>query len=257
MAITQTQAIAKVRLRLQDRSTRRDGTAITTPRYSDADISSALDDAISDRQGLIQSLDGSWYLSTFDFIGVTNAIAASSSTTLPVVANEQYALPSNFKELVRLARRDLLNFPTVRLVPLEHQDPIYYRTTGSLFSGFYGDYPSALTSSAETCALVTYNAAGSPTNRIRIRPAPASTAYTYRVFFQRVPTEPAVAGDTLDIPFHWEEVIALDAAVELAASTNAGILQTLVAVRDRALAARTDDPGSRFAGRRVMPDVRM
>lgn len=259
MAITRTAAYAKIRLRLGDRATRRDGTSITTPRYANADLATAIDDAIRDRQPLLQSLDRTFYLSTFDFIGQTNAITAdTSSTTLPVVANEQYAVPSNFKEFVRLARRDLTNLPTVRIVPYEHQDAIYYGTTGGgIFSGFYSDYPSSLSSSQETVALVTYNATGTATNRLRIRPAPASTSYTYRLFFIRVPTAPDADADTLDIPAGWQEVVCLDAAIELAASTNSGVLSTLVGLRDQALAARMDDPGQRYAGRRIIGDVRI
>lgn len=251
MSISQTAGIAKVRLRLADRSTRRDGTAITTPRFSDTDISTALNDAIRDRQPLIQTHDPTFYKSTLDFIGVTDKIATdTSSTTLPVAASEQYAAPTNMKEYIRLARRDITGFPTVRLVPLESQDAIY-SGYGTLFSPTAED-----TCTNETVALVTYNTTGTATNRLRIKPAPAAATYLYRLFFVRIPTEPDTASDTLDIPSTFLEVVALDAAVNLAASVNLGTLGTLMALRDRALAARLDDPPGRNAGRRVIQNAR-
>ena len=105
MAIARSAFVTKVRVRLADRTTRRDGTAITTTRYPNADIQTAIDDALRDRQSDIETIDPTFYLSVFDFIGRTNAIAASSSVTLPVVAYEQYAAPTGFKKLVRLDRK--------------------------------------------------------------------------------------------------------------------------------------------------------
>lgn len=251
MAVTQTAGIAKVRLRLQDRTTRRDGTAISTPRFSDTDISTALNDAIRERQPLIQTLDASFYLTVLDFVGVTDAIAASSSTTLPIVAGQQYDLPSGFKELVRLARRDITNFPTVRLVPYSAQDTIY-SNGGNLFASTAEDVVTS-----ETVSFVTSSVTTSTKNRIRIVPAPASSSYTYRLFYIRLPVAPAVSSDTLDFPSPFLEIITLDAAIELAASVGDPMAQTLVVQRDAAIAARMDDPGSRNAGRRLIQDVRL
>lgn len=254
MSVTQTAAIAKCRLRLQDRSTRRDGTAITTPRFSDTDIGTALNDAIRDRQPLIIERDRTFYMSVFDFIGQTNAVAAdASNTTLPVVANQQYAVPSTFKDIVRLARRDLVNQPTVRLVPYEMQDAIYY-------GGAYGGsslFAETTPCTEETVSLVSYNHEGAATNRLRILPAPASTSYLYRLFYLRKPTEPDAAGDTLDIPATFLELVTLDAAVELAGSVNHAALPTLLGLREIALKARMDDETGRYAGPRVIRDVRL
>jgi hypothetical protein len=256
LAITQTTAIAKVRLRLQDRSTRRDGTAITTPRYSDTDIGQAITDAIRSRQPLIEGYDKSWYTSVFDFIGVTNAIASSSSTTLPIASNEQYAAPSNAKQALRLARRDLAGYPSVRKVEYADQDQIYYGGAG-YFAGFYADHGENLAPDNATWSWVTENAGGTLTNRIRILPAPAATSYLYRFWFIRIPTEPSSGSHTLDCPPDFIELVALDAAIELAGSTGDAILPTLVALRNMELEARESDYKSRFAGRRVMGDVRL
>lgn len=256
MSLTQTQGIAKVRLRLQDRSSRRDGTTITTPRFSDTDIGTALTDAIRDRQPFIESLDKSWYTSVLDFVGVTDAVSSSSSTTLPVVANEQYAAPTNIRQALRLARRDLTGYPTVRKVPYEQQDQIYYGGAG-FFSGFYSTYPENLSPSSETWSFVTYNASGTETSRIRILPAPASTSYTYRFWFIRVPTEPSSGSHTLDIPPGFEELIALDAAIELAGSVNMETVPTLIGLRDLAIKARMDDYSGRYAGPHCLGEVRL
>jgi hypothetical protein len=256
VSITQTTCIGKVRLRLQDRSTRRDGTAITTPRYSDTDIGQAITDAIRSRQPLIEGYDKSWYMSVLDFVGRTDAIASSSSTTLPITQYEQYSAPSNVKQAVRLARKDLTGYPTVTKVEYEQQDQIYSGGVG-FFAGFASDYPENLSPSNETWSWVTYNAGGTLSNRIRILPAPASTSYTYRFWFVRIPTEPSSGSHVLDLPPDFIELIALDAAIELAGSTGEAILPTLVALRDMELQARDTDYKSRFAGRRVMPDVRL
>jgi len=250
MSIARSAMVTKVRARLFDKTTRRDGTAISTPFYSNAEIQTAVNNAIRERQPLIAQLDETWYRSTFDFVGQTDAIAASSSTTLPVVANEQYSFPSNFKQFTRLARRDLPNYPTVRVLPAEQQDQ-YIQSAIGLFSGL-----STESFTHETCAMVTYNSGGTLTNRLRIRPAPPATSYTYRLFFTRTPTEPTDDAHTLDIPPDWIEVVALDAAVELAAAVNAKILPTLTRQRDISLQARYDDHHHRFSGRRFMPPAR-
>jgi hypothetical protein len=246
----------KIRIRIGDETTRRDGTAITSPRYSATKLQAVINNSIRSRQPLVQGYDKSWYMSVLDFVGVTDAIASSSSTTLPIVANEQYAAPSNVKQVVRLARRDLTGFPTVRKVDYHAQDQIYYGGTG-FWSGLYASYPENLSPSNETWSWVTSNAGGTLANRVRILPAPASTSYLYRLWFQRVPTEPSADGHTLDLPPDFVELIALDAAIELAGTTSEAVLGDLIALRNIELQARADDYKNRFAGPHVLGDVRL
>lgn len=256
MSVTRATMATKVRARSGDETTRRDGSAISTPRFSDAKVQQAINDAVRDRQPLIETLDRTWYMSVLDFVGQTDAIASSSSTTLPIVANEQYPAPSNMKRSVRLARRDLPNFPTVRQVSYEQQDQIAYVRAG-WWAGFGASYPESLSPSDETWSLVTNNAAGTLSNRIRIKPAPAATTYTYRFWFLRTPTEPGADGHTLDVPPDWIEVIALDAAIILLGYTDDLTIRTLVPLRDVALQARMEDFHGRSAGPAQFGNVRM
>ncbi len=244
----------KVRRRLADKTTRRDGTAITNPFYPDADIFLAVADAIRERQTDIIAADRSWYRQqkTADYVGITDAIAASG----PIVANEQYDLPSDFKDFEKLVRSDLAGYPVVRKV--DHQVQEALRIRGAwLFAGFYAVYPENVTPTYETCAVVTGMSSNSRKNRLRILPAPAATSYTYRLWYQRQHTEATAGAHELDIPDEWQEVIALDTALYLCATTNEKMAGLLAQQRDLALEARARDQGGRDASPIIFREARM
>lgn len=248
MSVTQAAMTTKVRRRLADASTRRDGTSVTNPFHSDATVQAAINDAVRERQSDIIAQDKTFYLTTAAFVGITDAVAATS--------NQQYNLPSDFKDWVKLGRSDLPSYPTVKLVPHEFQDAYRYRAW-DFFAGFYATYPENLSPSDETAAILTGVATGARTNRFRILPAPASTSYTYTLWYIRTPTEPSQTTYIVDIPDEWQEVVALDTALYLAAISNDESAGRLEHMRDLALAARLRDNGERNAGRVAFGNVRL
>lgn len=241
MAVTRTQMETKVRRRLADKTTRSDGTSIT-PFYPAADVQAAINDALRERQPTIIGHDKTFYASQTDYIGITDAVGSTS--------NEQYNLPSDFRDFIRLARKDLQYYPTVRKVTREELDACVYRN-GWLFANDYQ------ISERELCAILTGITSNARTNRIRILPAPTATSQTYRLYYVRIPTEPSSDSHELDMPDEWAEVVALDTALYLASTVNDEVAARLERQRDIALATRLNDNGGRDAGRLIFKDVRM
>lgn len=239
MPVTRTQMETKVRRRIADKTTRRDGTSIT-PFHPAADVQAAINDSLRERQPQIISQDASFYVTETTYIGVTDAVVSTN--------DEQFNLPSNFKDFIRLCRTDLTYLPTVKKVTREEADTIYY-AKGYLFAN------DVQLSENEVCAVLTGMTSNARTNRVRILPAPASTSFTYKLFYTRVPTEPSSDSHELDMPDEWAEVIALDAALYLANTVNAEIAARLEHARDLAVAARVGDNGGRFGGRNVFGSV--
>src|SRR5688572_8483278 len=106
----------KVRRRIADKVTRSDGTSIT-PFHTATDVQAAINDCLRERQPQIAAQDPTWYQSETNYIGITDAVTATS--------NEQYNLPADFKAFLRLARSDLTYFPTVKKVERSELDQIY------------------------------------------------------------------------------------------------------------------------------------
>lgn len=248
MAITRSAMQEKVRRRLSDRSTRPDGTSVTTPEHPSADIQTQINDTVRLRQSDILQHDPSFYKTRQTFTGQTDAVVGTS--------NEQYTLPTSpaFLSWVELRRTDLSNYPLVPLVPYDEQDS--RRFTG-FFSGFYSANPSALSPATESAALLTTLASNLIVQRFRILPAPASTSYTYALWYMRKPVEPSDDAHNLDIPDDWQDLIAIEAALELAESKNEPLADTLRTQRDRALAACILSIKARDVRRAVFGNVRM
>ena len=246
MAIALTAMATKVRARIGDKTTRRDGTSITTTFYSTTEVTNATNDAVRERSAWIAERDKTFYRSVKTYIGQTDAVSAAAGPPL-IVVNEEYALPSDFRSLEKLVRDDLPNEPTVKLVDLSSQEA--YRWMAGYFSGFYATYPESLSPSDETVAIVSH----ATVTRFRILPAPASTAYLYKMWYQRYPTE---GGTNLDIPDEMQEIIALDTAILLCAGYNDEILPTLASQLELAVRARDDDYRGRDAGRWVFRRAR-
>lgn len=254
MSVTLTTMTTKVRRRLADKTTRRDGTSISNPFYPDADITAAVNDCVRERQPDIIAQDKTFYLRTpaADYIGITNAVAASGL----IIANEQYELPTDFKDFVKLVRSDLPGYPVVKKVKHDEQEAL--KISGAwLFYGFYATYPENVTPTHETCAVVSGVTSNAKTNRLRILPAPASTSYTYRLWYQRQPTEVSSGTHEIDIPDEWQEVIALDAALYLVGTTNERVAGLLAQQRDLALANRAKEQGNRDAGPVIFREARI
>lgn len=241
MAVTRTQMETKVRRRIGDKTTRSDGTSIT-PFHPAADVQAAINDCLRERQPLIITQDPTWYQSETNYIGITDAVASTD--------DEQYTLPTDFRAWIRLARTDLNYLPTVKKVERSELDMIYQQN-GHLFAG------DSQLSENELCAILTGMTSNARVNRLRIVPAPASTSYTYRLFYQRIPTEPSSDSHDLDMPDEWAEVIALDAALYLANTVNSETVPGIERQRDLALAARLSDNGDRFAGRAIFGSARI
>jgi len=231
MPVTRSGMVSKIRLRLQDRSTRRDGTAITTPRFSDTDLNTVINDVIRDRQPLIAEMDKSWYRSTADY----------------TASGETYSLPSGFKQWEELRRSDLSSYPIVPLIDYNEQDAAKY-AYASLWSGFYAVHPENIAPAGSSAALLS-------TTQFRILPAPTSSM-TYRLFYQRVPTEPTADSSNLDIPDNFQEVISLDAALYLASSVDAEVAGRIERQLALAIDAREREYQGRDAGRVQFGQVR-
>jgi len=211
VSLTLTNAIARIRVLLRDPVTRPDSTSIT-PFWSDAEITSALNAAVTNRIPFVERLFDEFYKNTKDYVGITDAIAATS--------NEKYKLPgceSDSSPLLRhwieMRRTDLETRPLVLKVRAEHQEAFTLKLVG-LFDGLYAAYPENLAPGAETCSIIS----GS---RFRIKPAPASTDYTYRLWYKRYPTAVSSGSDVLDGPDVLLEVYCHDAAIELKQIVNA------------------------------------
>jgi hypothetical protein len=231
----------KVRRRIADKVTRSDGTSIT-PFHTATDVQAAINDCLRERQPQIHAQDPTWYQSEANYVGVTDAVVSTNG--------EQFALPADFKAFIRLARSDLTYFPAVKKFERSELDMIYQQN-GHLFSG------DTQLSENEACAVLTGMVSNARVNRLRILPAPVATSYTYRLFYQRIPTEPSSDSHDLDMPDEWAEVIALDTALYLAQTVNSETAPAIEHQRDLALAARMGDNGDRFAGRAIFQNVRI
>lgn len=238
----------RVRGILRDKTTRPDATAIT-PFWSDTEVNDAINAAVEARSGLITQIDPRFYLSTKTYTGITDAITGTSS--------EQYKLPgcesdasSIIKQWVVLRRSDLETYPALHWVEPDVHDPVSAGLVG-LFDGLFSDYPENLFSSSESVSIIS-------STRFRIKPAPAETTYTYKLWYIRQPTS-MVNTDalTMDAPDDWKEVICYDAAIELKTTVNAATVVGLARIRDQKLADRLGDKHGRNAGRAVFGNVRM
>lgn len=205
MPVTLAVLRARVRVLLRDPTARPDSTVIT-PHWSDAEILSELNASLKNRIPLVESIYEEFYKTTKTYIGITDAIAATS--------DEQYKLPgmeSDSSAVLRhwivMRRDDLETKPLVPKIPSEHQEPVNAQITG-LFDGLYAQYPENLAPGSETVSIISGT-------RLRIKPAPAETSYTYKLWYKRVPTALAVDADNIDGPDSLSEVYAHDAAIAL------------------------------------------
>lgn len=236
----------RVRSLLRDKTTRPDATAIT-PFWSNAEVLNAMNAAVTNRQGLIGTVDPRFYLTTKTYVGITDAIASTS--------NEQYKLPgcesdssAVIRQWVVLRRSDLDTMPAVRFIEPDIQDPV--NAGDGLFDGLYSAYPENLYSSTETVALIS-------STRFRIKPDPATTSYTYKLWYVKKATAMSADADLADIPDSWTEVIAYDSAIELKSTVNAASVGALLSVRNQLLQDLMGDRHGRNAGRAVFNGVRM
>lgn len=226
MPVTLTTLQDRTRVLLRDKKTRPDGTVVT-PFWDDTELTSAINAAVTNRMGLVESLFKTFYQTTKTYTGVTDAIASTN--------NEQYKLPgfegdssTAFRLWIIMRRGELETAPVVLKVEPEMQEPITANSVG-LFDGLYAAYPENLAPATQTVAIISGT-------RIRIKPAPADNLELFKLWYKRFPVAMSAGGNNMDSPDSFAELICHDAAVELKEIVNAAAANALKGKREGVLA---------------------